>query len=142
MRGSFTINGLDSYETWGVILAPGSVDALLALPAAKEYVMNESRLEDGVRVLTGSTAKPHDAARDVTLELHLIAESESDYRAKYAAFRAYIKANRNLVVVTEHSTDVYHFLYKSCNPFSDWNGRVSHMALSLFEPNPGNRSAD
>lgn len=141
MSGTFTINGQDTYATWGIILAPGSVDALLALPPAKEYVANESRLQDGVRVLTGSTAKPLDAARDVTLELHLLARDAADYKAKYGAFRAYIKAHRDLAVATEHSTDVFHFLYRSCNSFSDWNGRVSHIALSLWEPNPGNRTA-
>lgn len=141
MRGSFTINGLDTYDTWGIILAPGSVESLLTLPPAKDYIINESRLEDGVRVLSGSTAKAKDGPRELTLEVHLVASSESVFKAKYAAFRAYIKEHRDLEVVIPHSSDIYRLLYRSCTPFSEWNGRVCHIALSVFEPNPSNRSS-
>ena len=137
MRGAFSINGYDTYSTWGIILAEGSVDALLSIPPAKEYIVNESRLEDGVRVLAGRVGK--DADREVTLEVHMIASSATDSREKYASFVQFIKENRTLDITTENTDGVFHFLYRSCNTFSDWNGRVSHIALRLWEPNPADR---
>jgi hypothetical protein len=141
MSGEFTINGQNTYTQWGIVLAPGSVEQLLALPPAKDYVINESRLESGVRVLTSGTAMSKDADREVTLEVHLLATDATDFKTKYAAFLSYIRSNRELVVVTSHSSDAYHFIYRSCNAFSDWDGRVCHIALRLWEPNPGNRAS-
>lgn len=141
MSGEFIINGQNTYTTWGIVLAPGSVEQLLALPPAKEYAFNESRLENGVRVLTSGDALAKDADREVTLEIHLLAANEEDFKAKYAAFMGYIRQHRELIVFTGHSSDAYHFIYRSCSPFSEWNGRVCHMALRLWEPNPGNRDA-
>ena len=141
MSGEFTINGLNTYSTWGIVLASGSVEQLLALPPAKDYIVNESRLENGVRVLTSGTALAKEADREVTLEIHMLAESATDFKTKYAAFLSYIRSNRNLELSTSHSSEAYHFIYRSCNSFSDWNGRVCHIALRLWEPNPSNRTA-
>ena len=139
MRGEFTINGKNTYTQWGVILAQGSIDALFAMPPSKEYVVNESRLEDGVRVLTSGTALTKDADREVDLIISLLATDETDFKTKYAGFLSELRG-RALNISTTHSSDTYKCLYKSCTTFSDWNGRVCSMVLRLWEPNPADRT--
>ena len=136
MRGTFKINGKDTYTTWGVILAEGSMDQLLAIPPMKDPIFNESSLEDGRRVLLPST--PKKGSRDLQLEVHLLAVDETQFFQRYAAFGQELMGGE-VDIKTDHSDDVYHCVYRSCTTFSDFNGRVAKMSLKLTEYNPGFR---
>ncbi len=141
MRGSFSINGLDTYNTWGVILAESSVEQFIAPPPLKEYITNESALENGVQVLTTTAALPKVAARNLTVEVNIIAANNSDLRTKLASFITALKGGVLTIQLTNHTADYFHCLYQSCTQFSDYNGRVAKFALRLIEPDPTNRTA-
>lgn len=141
MRGSFTINGHDTYSTWGVVLAENSVEQFIAPPPLKEYITNESALENGTQVLTSLAALPKVAARNITVEVNILATNNTDFRTKLAAFTTVLKGGVLTIRLTDHSADYFHCLYQSCTQFTDYNGRVAKFALRLIEPNPANRVA-
>lgn len=64
MTGELYINGKDAWTTWGVNMGNGVMDALDAPLEMKAYIEDESRMENGKRVITGSQKV---ASRDVTL---------------------------------------------------------------------------
>ena len=141
MRGSFTINGYDTYSTWGVILAENSVEQFIAPPPLKEYITNDSALENGTQVLTESAALPRVAARNLTVEVNILATNNADFRTKLAAFTTVLKGGVLTIRLTDHTAEYFHCLYQSCTQFTDYNGRVAKFALRLIEPNPANRTA-
>lgn len=139
MRGSFTINSYDTYTQWGVILAEGSVEQFIAPPPLKEYITNESSVENGVQVLTSAGALPMVASRTITVQVNLLASSNSDFRTKLSSFISTLKGGVLTIRLTDHTADYFHCLYQSCTQFSDYDGRVAKFALRLLEPNPANR---
>ena len=145
MRGSFSITTsggttYDTYTQWGVILAENSVEQFIAPPPLKEYITNESALENGVQVLTTSAALPKVAARSITVEMNIIASSNSDLRTKLSSFVSTLKGGMLTIRITDHSADYFRVLYQSCTQFTDYDGRVAKFALRLIEPNPANRA--
>ena len=81
MTGDLDINGNDAWTTYGVGLEKGAIATLMTPPPMKEAISNSSRLEHGVRYLSASAAKVD--KRDITLQFHLKASSQSDYITKY-----------------------------------------------------------
>ena len=84
MTGELYINEKDAYTTWGVNMGEGFLDAIDAPLPMKEYVEDESRLEDGIRIDTGN---PKVDSREITLGFTIMGSSETDYRSKKAAFQ-------------------------------------------------------
>lgn len=141
MRGSFTINGHDTYTTWGVILAEGSVEKFLAPPALKDYITNESALENGIQVITSQVGLPKVADRTITVEVAMLAADNTAFRTQLANFVSTLKGGVLAIKLTDHTADTFHCLYLSCAQFTDYNGRVAKLALRLIEPNPADRTS-
>lgn len=138
MTGELFINGKDAWATWGVNMGDGFLDAIDAPLQMKEYIENESRLEDGKRVIT-TNAKI--ASREITLGFTLTGTSEEDYRAKKKAFEAELRTGSFTVNIPALGSDVYHLLYtgKSISYGLSLDRRLGHFTMKCEEPNPSNR---
>ena len=135
--GELNINGYDAYTTWGVSLDMTGLSALMTPPGNKAVVENETRLEHGRRYINTT---PRMASREVTLTINMSAPSESVFLTRYAAFCQQL-ATGELVICTKYQPNVhYHFLYRSCQQFTELQRGVAKFVLKLTEPNPGMRS--
>lgn len=132
------INGEDAYTTYGIKMGDGFFDALSnAFPTMKDYVENESRLEHGKRV---NTAEPKVASSDITLTFYLEGTSQSDFKAKKAAFRDVLIKGDVTIQVPKDSDDVYHLVYKKSTSYAQNTQRTfCKVACKFEEPNPMNR---
>lgn len=77
------INGKDAYDTWGVRMGDGFLDAIGASVPMKEFVENKSRSEHGKRVIVNN---PKLDEREITLTFTLSGKSQSDYEQKKVFF--------------------------------------------------------
>ena len=135
MTKSIKINGMDSYETWGIFLAKGNISSLMTPPSMKEYISNESALENGTRVVTADAAIPRIAERNVCMELWMKATSWKDYLSKYSSFVSVLQGG-TLRIEHDLLPVVYKMLYVSCVEFYQYDGRLSKFVLTLREPVP------
>ena len=104
--------------------------ALLCPSANKAYLENESRLDHGKRV---TVTNPVMDTRDLTLQLHLTADTEEQFFQRYRSFCEELTKGR-LEIATKYQPDlVYRTIYLSCSQFSQFT-------LKLNEPNPNDRA--
>ena len=138
MKGELIINGADAYETWGVSMGKGFLDALDSFVPMKEYVTNSSRLEHGEQVLVGT---PRVGARDVTLGFTIMGENENIYRARRKAFEAVLQQGFVNVVVPALGEEVYKLLYIGKSTTYNMNVArcFSEVTIKFREPNPSDR---
>ena len=85
MTGELYINERDAWAVWGVNMAEGFLDTIDAPLPMKEYIEDESRLEDGIRI---DTSNPKVDSREITLGFTITGNSETDYRSKKSAFQS------------------------------------------------------
>ena len=83
MKDELYINGKDAYTTWGISMDSTSLSFLMTPSANKAYLENESRLEHGKRV---TVTNPVMDTRDLTLQLHLTADTEEQFFQRYRSF--------------------------------------------------------
>ena len=138
MKGELIINGADAFETWGVSMGKGFLDAIDTFAPMKDYVVNNSRLEHGERVLLG---KPKVDARDVTLAFTILGTSESDYRAKRLAFESMLQNGFVNVVVPSLGSQTYKLIYLGKSPSYNMNlsRTFAEVSVKFREPNPMDR---
>ena len=139
MTGELDINGLDAWTTYGVGLEKGALATLMTPPPMKEAVSNSSRLEDGVRYLSASAAKVD--KRDITLQFHLKAASQSDYITKYGLLMAVLKTGRVILHEKKYTNAYYRCYYVSCSSYQHNINGLSKFTLKLTEPDPTDRGA-
>lgn len=138
MTGELFINGKDAWDTWGVNMGEGFLDALDAPLQMKDYIENESRLEHGKRVIINS---PKVASRDITLSFTIIGTNETDYRAKKKAFEMELQKGTFTLNVPKLGTDVFNLVYtgKSVSYGISLNRCFGHFTMKVTEPNPMDR---
>ena len=139
MKGELMINGKDAWTQWGVNMGEGFIDTLDAPLPMKEYIENESRLEDGKRVLTSNVKKD---SREITLSFTITGTSESDYRSKKKAFETELYNGALTISVPKISGDVYHLIYTSKNVSYglSLDRCFGNFSAKFEEPNPSNRT--
>ena len=139
MKGELIINGKDAWTQWGVNMGDGFIDTLDAPLLMKEYIENESRLEDGKRVLTANVKKD---SREITLSFTITGTSESDYRAKKKAFETELYKGSLAISVPKVSTDVYHLIYTGKNVSYGLSLArcFGNFSAKFEEPNPSDRT--
>lgn len=142
-RGTCTIyNWVTTYdlkESFGVSLSDGAIGTLLAPPAAKDRVSNESRLEDGRRI--DIYTDTHFQARELTLEMHLIADTFEEYISRWRAFLAAITATGQGIRLTYTiygQSMQFDLQYLSCTQFAVYNGQLGKFAVRFIERLPNN----
>ena len=131
MEGTIFINGKDAYTTWGVVMHSDSLSQLMTPAGQKALVSNSSRLEHGKRVITRN---PRKADRDLTLTIHIVAETEADFFEKYLSFCEELEIN------TKYQPDVFYRCdYLNCQQFTQYMRGMAKFILKLNEPNPADR---
>lgn len=138
MTGELFINNKDAWETWGVNMDDGFLDALDAPLQMKDYIENESRLEHGKRMITSS---PKVASRDITLGFTITGTNETDYRTKKKAFETELQKGTFTLNVPKLGTDVFNLVYtgKSVSYGLSLNRCFGHFSTKVTEPNPMDR---
>lgn len=79
MIGDLFINGKDAFSTFGVCMGDGFIDSIDAPAPTKDYIKNESRLENGTRIITDNSKI---GSRSLTLSFTIEGKSEQDYKLK------------------------------------------------------------
>lgn len=136
MRGELFINGKDAWLQWGISMDNTALSALMTPAPCKDYIENESRLENGKRILTTNIKAD---SRELTLQIHLTARNEDEFFSRYLSFCNEL-AGGVLDIRTRYQPDVvYHTVYNSCSQFGQFMRGIATFSLKLTEPNPANR---
>lgn len=131
------INGKDARTEYGVALDENALSVLMAPAPMKENVRSTSRLEHGTNV---SQANPRVAERQLSITLHIYAQTEADFMSKYAKFCTMLQAGFFTIVTRWQPTIEYHLEYNSCTQFSQFRRGLGKFTLRCTEPNPSNRA--
>lgn len=126
----------DAYELWGLSMSDMGLSVLMAPPPSKEYIVNDSRLENGKRYITSNARV---SSRDLTLPIHIKASSKEKFYEYYLAFCEELKKS-SLHIKTKYTDDIYKCVYISCSQYSQFMQCMAHLSLKLVEPNPTDRS--
>lgn len=141
----FTINGNCAFATYGVRMGNGFVDALCVSPELKPFIENESRLEDGKRVIINNIRKKD---REVTLTFTIEAPynknlsiMRNDFRVNRANFIAELEKGAIDINIPTRSREVYHLIYtgKGVKYNYSRNFTFCSFVAKFIEPNPANR---
>lgn len=129
-------NWQDAFVKWHLSMDDTGLSALMAPPPAKEYITNESRLYDGIRIDT-SNAKVD--SRNLNLNVHIKAKNKDEFYGYYKSFCEELKKG-SLHIKTKYSDDVYKTVYVSCSQFTQFCQEMAFLTLKLIEPNPSDRA--
>lgn len=139
MTGDLTINNKDAWNTWGVRMGDGFLDAIDGFNEMKDYIENESRLEHGKRVITDNAKVD---SREITLQFTIEGSSESDYRTKKKAFQTELEKGVVNIKVLALGNEVYKLIYlgKSISYGLSLDRCFGKVSSKFCEPNPADRS--
>lgn len=136
MEGDLYINGQDAWETWKVAMGDGFIGNILAPAGMKDLVENDSRLENGKRVIY---TNPKVASRDVTLTFNIHGDTVSEYLTNYKAFVAVLQAGKVTLNVPAVGM-TFTLVYKKSTSFALGVSRVnSKLSVKFEEPDPTDR---
>lgn len=131
----------DAWERYGLSLEKGSLGKLMAYPPMKKPTNSKPTDRHGVAYLD-STIGFYDE-RLFSIDVHICAQTRSDYLDKYLLFRNEILGmqasegrGQYIQLMTRHTGEVYHLLYEDCQPFSQYNMKKAYFTLSFIEPHP------
>ena len=130
----------------GVQMGEGFKDELYAPLELKEFVSNESRLEDGRRVITtntSGTSLAKKASRSISLEFCIVGSNESDFNTKKNALFTELYKGSVKLEVPEIGSDVFHLIYLGkSNTYSSGLSKCScKVKVSFEEPDPSRRTS-
>lgn len=139
-RGELIINGYDAFTRWGVSMDNTSLSQLMTPAPLKDMIVNRSRLEDGVRRESPTTARKVDE-RTLRLGLNMWANTDADFRSRYAAFVSEVLNGGTMEIQVSHVPGVvYRCDYISCQQFGVYRNQLAKLILTVVESNPANRS--
>ena len=137
MLGDLYINSQDAWATWKVAMGNGFIENLLVPAGLKEFIENESRLENGKRVIT---TNPKVSSRDVTLTFNIHGDTTTEYLSNYAAFVAILQAGTVKIRVPAINM-TFNLTYKKSSSFNIGRARMdSSLSVKFEEPDPTNRN--
>ena len=137
MLGDLYINSQDAWSTWKVAMGDGFIENLLLPAGTKDFIENESRLENGKRVIYND---PKVASREVTLTFNIHGDTTSEYLANYKAFVSALQAGKVTVRVPAVGM-TFTLVYKKSTSFNIGRARVdSSLAVTFEEPDPTART--
>ena len=137
MLGELYINSQDAWSQWKVAMGESFIENLLLPAGNKDFIENESRLENGKRVIT---TNPKVASRDVTLTFNIHGDTTTEYLSNYAAFVAVLQAGAVKIRVPAINM-VFNLIYKKSTSFNLGRARMdSSLAVKFEEPDPTDRA--
>ena len=129
MLGDLYINGNDAWGTYRVAMGEGFIQTLLTPAGNKDFIENESRLENGKRVVFNN---PKVASRDLTLTFNIHGDTQKEYMLNYKAFVAVLQQGKVVLRVPD--------LDKRSSSFAlDRNRLNSRLSVKFEEPDPTSR---
>lgn len=139
MIGDIFINSKDAYSTWGVSMGDGFIDAIDGFNELKGFIENESRLENGKRVIA---ANPKIAARQLSLQFTIRGDSEANYRVKKKNFQKELEKGLVTIKIPSLGEEVYKLVYTGKNIAygMSLNRRFGKVSMKFEEPNPADRA--
>lgn len=98
MLGDLYINGNDAWGMYRVAMGEGFIQTLLTPAGNKDFIENESRLENGKRVVFNN---PKVASRDLTLTFNIHGDTQEEYMLNYKAFVAVLQQGKVVLRVPD-----------------------------------------
>lgn len=108
MKGDLYINSMDAWTEWGINMGDGFIDELELPVPVKERITNESRLEDGKRLVESEVRK---SSRSVSLTFTITGNNEADFRKKKKAFEEVLFADTISIYIPRNGEEVYYLTY-------------------------------
>lgn len=132
------INGTDALQTYGAHMSDDFLDNLGKPADNKEYIENDSPLEDGKQVITTGVKTD---SRTLTLTFRITGTTHADYLTKKAAFEKMLHAGALTIQVPADSAAIYRLVFNKCTSYAQNRRRTScKIAAQFTEPDPTNRS--
>lgn len=131
------INGKIADE-FGVHMGEGFLSALDTPASLKEFVTNESRMEDGSRIIVHDL---HRASRELTLKFVITGKTSSDFLNNKEKLLAELEKGVVKIQVPALGNQVYNLIYRGQNVQYGLSRsrRVATLSARFEEPNPTNR---
>lgn len=141
MTGDLFINNRDAWVYFGVNMNDSFIDTLTEPLTPKEYIENESRLEDGKRVIVDEEIKV--SSRDLTLDFTMEGDTPKQLTERKTAFFTEMMKGNVKIKVPAVSDEVYNLIYKGKGTSYGMNPQRTfcHIMLKFDEPNPKNRAS-
>ena len=137
MKGELTLNGKDAWTEYGIEMLFGAYAALICPAAAKEYVTNESRTEDGKEYAPGMRFDE----RSLSLPMGIRASDRSEFYDRFTRFVKDVCGAGDITISTKYDNNIYRCKYRSVTALTEYNGRKGTFTLNLTEKDPTDRSA-
>lgn len=137
MIGDLYINSQDAWGQWKVAMSKGFIENLLTPAGNKDFIENESRLENGKRVIYNN---PKVASRELTLTFNIHGDTQEEYLTNYKSFISQLQAGK--VIIRVPAIDMtFTLVYKKSTSFALGTSRLnSSLAVKFEEPDPSQRS--
>ena len=130
------INGNDAWGVYRVAMGESFIQNLLAPTGNKDFVENESRLENGKQVVYNN---PKITSREVNLTFNIHGDTQEEYLTNYTKFITELykgKVNIRVPVIDMSFTLVYK---KSASFALDRDRMNSRLSVKFEEPDPTSR---
>lgn len=126
----------DLLDDYGIRLVRGAYEALLAPSGMKDYVVNQSRLENGTRY----TATQYNKYQERTVSFSVVLEGMDydDYLAKFESFLILLSSGMVYLRVPRLKR-VFKLVYTKCGNFRFYSLNKATFTLEFKEPNPADR---
>ncbi len=138
MTGDLLINEKDAWSEWGVVMGDGFISSILTPAGNKDFIQNESRTENGKRVLY---VNPKIDSRELTLTFNIHGSNSSDYLSKFNSFVGELQKGKVGISIPEIGMS-FNLLHKKSASFGINSARTfSKLSVKFEEPNPTVRIA-
>ena len=128
-------------KDWGVKMGDGFLDTLNEPLTPKGPVENESRLENGKRVVLDQNNIKF-KSRELTLDFIIEGRSSEEFKEYKRKFLEVMYRGNVSIQVPQDSDDVYHLIFKGKGTEYSMNYQRTfcHTVLKFEEPNPMDRA--
>ncbi len=128
-------------KDWGVKMGDGFLDTLNEPLTPKGPVENESRLENGKRVVLDQNNIKF-KSRELTLDFIIEGRSPEEFKEYKRKFLEVMYRGNVSIQVPQDSDDVYHLIFKGKGTEYSMNYQRTfcHTVLKFEEPNPMDRA--
>lgn len=137
MTGELLINGKDAYTQWKINMGDDFLNNILTPAGMKEFVENQSRLNNGKEVLY---TYPRIDARDVTLLFVIEGNTPDEHLRNLQSFSQELQKGKVEITIPPLGSEIYRLTYQRSQSFAQSSDRtLSKLTVKFNEPNPSNR---
>lgn len=133
MTGDLIINGKDAWTTWKTVIEEGFLEAYLLPAPNKEYVENESRLENGKEV---DTSNPKVDSRELNLPFRVHGDTLEEYITNFQGVAAELSKAEVTIQVPSRNIDARLIYKRGVSYARDIKNLTGKLSIKFDEPNP------